>query len=327
MANKEHVALLKQGVEVWNKWREENPHIIPDLYGAYLNAADLNGATLVEADLRRADLRNADLVGTKLIRAKLTKANLSGAKLNATNLSGADLIEAILIWANLVGADLNGADLSEATLIETVFGNTNLTKVKGLDSCTHFGPSIIDYQTLQRSAPLPWTFLRGVGLPDNLIGLLNQPIQYYSCFISYSSKDQEFADRLYADLRTKNVVCWFAPHHMDIGDEIRTRIDEEIQSHEKLLLVLSAHSIGSNWVKKEVETAFEKEEDKKRVLFPVRLDDTIKDSRSGWAADIRRTRHIGDFTRWKDHDAYRENFDQLLRALKVKRDSESGPGG
>ena len=63
------------------------------------------------------------------------------------------------------------------------------------------------------------------------------------------------------------------------------------------------------------------------MLFPVRLDDAIQGSRSGWAADIRRTRHIGDFTRWKDHDAYRENFDRLLRALKVKRDSESGPGG
>ena len=31
MANEEHVALLKQGVEVWNKWREENPDIKPDL--------------------------------------------------------------------------------------------------------------------------------------------------------------------------------------------------------------------------------------------------------------------------------------------------------
>ena len=64
-------------------------------------------------------------------------------------------------------------------------------------------------------------FLRGVGLPDNLIdylpSLLNQPIQFYSCFISYSSKDQEFADRLHADLQNKGVRCWFAPHDMPIG--------------------------------------------------------------------------------------------------------------
>jgi hypothetical protein len=43
------------------------------------------------------------------------------------------------------------------------------------------------------------------GLPDSLIeylpSLLNEAIQFFSCFISYSSNDQEFADRLYADLQ------------------------------------------------------------------------------------------------------------------------------
>jgi hypothetical protein len=31
MINPEHLAILKQGVEIWNKWREENPDIMPDL--------------------------------------------------------------------------------------------------------------------------------------------------------------------------------------------------------------------------------------------------------------------------------------------------------
>ena len=38
-----------------------------------------------------------------------------------------------------------------------------------------------------------------------------------------------------------------------------------------------------------------------------------------WAAEIRRTRHIGDFTRWKDHDAYTTAFDRLLRDLKAQK--------
>ena len=33
MANDEHVALLKNGVEVWNKWRHENLNVRPDLRG------------------------------------------------------------------------------------------------------------------------------------------------------------------------------------------------------------------------------------------------------------------------------------------------------
>ena len=40
MVDEKHVALLKQGVEVWNKWREENPDIRLDLIAADLNRAD-----------------------------------------------------------------------------------------------------------------------------------------------------------------------------------------------------------------------------------------------------------------------------------------------
>ena len=49
MANAKHVALLKQGVDAWNAWREENPDVRPDLSGAHLDGADLTGAHLGEA--------------------------------------------------------------------------------------------------------------------------------------------------------------------------------------------------------------------------------------------------------------------------------------
>ena len=92
-----------------------------------------------------------------------------------------------------------------------------------------------------------------------------------------------------------------------------------------MLLVLSEHSVNSKWVEKEVETAFDKETpdhfDKETpdhtVLFPIRLDDAVMKTDRAWAADIRRTRHIGDFSRWKDHDAYQKAFDRLLRDLKA----------
>jgi TIR domain/Pentapeptide repeats (8 copies) len=201
MANKEdHLAILQQGVETWNIWREETPdtHPRPDL-----RMADLREANLSEADLRRAYLG---------------------------------------------GADLSEANLDDAILYETILANLDLSSCKGLERCVHRGPSIIDYRTLQRSGPLPLAFLRGVSLPDNLIdylpSLLNQPLQFYSCFISYSSKDQPFADRLHAGLQAKGVRCWFAPHDLPIGAKILDAIDEAIRLRDKVLG--SRHRTGTD---------------------------------------------------------------------------------
>jgi hypothetical protein len=195
---------------------------------------------------------------------------------------------------------------------------------KGLETVDHHGPSTIGIDTIYRSrGNIPEVFLKGAGVPDSFIdymrSLVGSPIDFYSCFISYSSKDQEFAERLYADLQSKGVRCWYAPEDMKTGDEIRSRIDEAIRIHDKLLLVLSEHSVESTWVKKEVETAFEKEDRQKRlVLFPVRLDDTAMQTTKAWAADIRRMRHITNFTNWKDHDTYQKAFTRLLRDLKAE---------
>jgi uncharacterized protein YjbI with pentapeptide repeats len=61
MANPEHVAKLHEGIDVWNKWRHENPELYPDL--CRLN---LGGANLCRADLTRASFIDAHLVKTDL---------------------------------------------------------------------------------------------------------------------------------------------------------------------------------------------------------------------------------------------------------------------
>ena len=351
MANPKHLKILEQGVEGWNQWRKENTDVRPDLIeaslsgadlseadliGAHLSAADLREANLSEADLSEAYLGGANLFTANLFRANLFRADLSGADLIdadlrgadliGANLSGADLSGANLIGANLSGANLSGADLSNAVLEESVFGDTNLSGTKGLESCTHHSPSIVDHRTLAKSGKLPLKFLRGVGLPDTLIdylpSLLGDALEFYSCFISYSSKDQKFAERLHADLQDKGVRCWFAPEDLKIGARTRPAIDEAIRIRDKLLLILSKRSIESDWVEKEVETAFEEESRRKRtVLFPIRLDNTVMETDEAWAADIRRTRNIGDFRHWKDHDTYQKAFDRLIRDLKQEADS------
>jgi hypothetical protein len=100
MANKEHLEILKQGVDVWNKWRKDNPDVVPDLSGA------------------------------TLIGANLSRYNLSGVNLRGANLIDADLIDADLTFADLRGAILWGCigNNKEIITCQTEFYTVNFTK-------------------------------------------------------------------------------------------------------------------------------------------------------------------------------------------------------
>jgi hypothetical protein len=277
---------------------------LAQLSGAYLERADLNDADLNDADLHLAQLSGANLIRASLNDADLHLAQLSGANLTGVSLNGADLREASLREANLHRAKLSGANLINTRLGDTVFADVDLTGVTGLEQCVHDGPSTLDHRTLQKSGPLPLAFLRGVGLPDNLIeylpSLLNQAIRHYFCFISYSSKDDEFAHRIHADFQNSGVRCWFAPHDLPIGDKILDALDAAIRLRDKVVLILSDYSIKSDWVEDEVTKAFEEERKRGQiVLFPVRLDEAVMDTNEAWAAKLR-ARNIGDFRKWKD---------------------------
>ncbi|HHT9124255.1 MAG TPA: pentapeptide repeat-containing protein [Candidatus Brocadiia bacterium] len=165
MANEEHLKILRQGVDVWNRWREENPEIVPDLRGANLigmdlciadlsmgdlRMANLNEANLCDANLRDADLFQANLSNANLsyallhrsylIRANCTKADFSNAELNEAHLTEADLTGAKLsgatlfrtnLWeTNCIGANLTNANLVHAQLIETNFERATLTNCR-----------------------------------------------------------------------------------------------------------------------------------------------------------------------------------------------------
>lgn len=286
-----------------------------DLSGAYLRNTILVGTNLAGATMHVATLAEADLTG-----AILRSANLSRTRLERANMKTVDLHNAVISGAVMLGSNLKGCGMER-----TVIADVDLSGVVGLEEVLHLAPSTIGIDTIYRSkGKIPEVFLRGAGVPEPFIANMKalvaamEPIEFYSCFISYSTKDQEFADRLYADLQRKNVRCWFAPEDLKIGDKFRMRIDEAIRVHDKLLLVLTESSVKSAWVEKEVETAFERERMQGRtVLFPIRLDNTVMMTGEAWAADIRRTRHIGDFSGWKNHDSYRTAFDRLLRDLQT----------
>ncbi len=208
-----------------------------------------------------------------------------------------------------------------------------------MDTCIHDGPNVIDHRTLARSGTLPQSFLRGCGLPDNLIDYLPSlfnagAIQFYSVFISYSAANEDFASRLHADLQDNGVRCWFAPHDRKAGQKVHAQIDEAIRVYDRLLLILSPESITSSWVKMEIVKARKKEATLKRqVLFPIALvpfkalldwELVNADLGEDTAREIREY-FIPDFSSWKDHDQYQKALKALLKDLKSADAAPSAP--
>ena len=68
MANQEHLDILKQGVDEWNRWRQKHPEILPDL--------------------READLSEADLVETTMTQTTLTQCRIYGIAAWKVHLEG-----------------------------------------------------------------------------------------------------------------------------------------------------------------------------------------------------------------------------------------------
>jgi uncharacterized protein YjbI with pentapeptide repeats len=117
MAKQELLEILKEGVEEWNQWREDNPRIELDLSGACLHrvnlrAADLGGANLLHSDLKGADLREAYLKETFFRQTNLACVKFNQARFN-----------------------------------KTLFTFLDLSTVEGLDSCEHEAPSSLDLHT------------------------------------------------------------------------------------------------------------------------------------------------------------------------------------
>lgn len=156
----EYKRILEQGVSEWNKWRQLNPEIAPDLSGidlsarnfiganfsgvdffrtnlntSCLRAANLSDAKLERAELVDSDLKGANLDGTNLYQANCSGVNFSNASFDSANLKqinlahaklcGANLINADLFEANLNNADLRGANLTGARLVRAKVGAAN----------------------------------------------------------------------------------------------------------------------------------------------------------------------------------------------------------
>jgi hypothetical protein len=221
MANPEHLERLKSGVEKWNRWRQRDRDVRPDLREADLTGMDMSGAFLRGAifskarmvgvsiarsflssadfsfcDLRKADLSRVETVGTRFFHTDLTGATLADANLSHADFSTPFMQQTVLTNATVISTTFRDSRFSEsnvtgARFASTVLANCDLSFARGLQTINHLGSSSVDLQTLINSRELPIVFLRGCGLPERIIeflpSLTEPAFSLYSCFISYST--------------------------------------------------------------------------------------------------------------------------------------------
>lgn len=148
---------------------------------------------------------------------------------------------------------------------------------------------------------------------------------FESCFISYSSRDSDFAEKLYSRLRESGVRVWFAPKDLLPGRKLHDEIKSAIGSLDRLLIVLSDQSITSEWVRTELRLARKREvTEGRRILFPVSLVpfETLRsweffdaDTGKDIATEVREYLVL-DFSRWHETDLFERAFADLLRGLR-----------
>lgn len=331
-----------------------------DLHFASLQHADLTGADLSEAWLSSAHFEQANLTEAKLysafaewacftaakmdkcfaMEANFTKANFQQVSAIAAHfaetifkgalLPAADLREAYLTGTDFTGAWLESADLTGATLAQTHFVDCDLTYAVGLATCQHSSYSYVDFRTLQQCRRhLPPEFLKGCGLSELVIeyipSLFDGAINYYSCFLSHSHVDKDFARLLYAKLQERDIRCWLDEHQMLPGDDPHDRIQEGIKFWDKFILCCSRRSLTSWWVDSELNRAFAKEQSLTRergrkvlVLIPLDLDGFLFSGQwaSGKAEEVK-SRMVADFTEWRERsEKFDAEFERLILALR-----------
>ena len=334
-----------------------------DLRQAKFSESLLNGANLRGADCREADFQDADLDRIILSDANLSGANLRGANLSRANLDRANLTGADLTGATLNGAALTRTNLSDAIFQEsdfyeavfnttpltganftgsimgyTVFQNCDLSVAQGLDQVRHDAPSTLGMDSLFRSGGgIPETFLTGVGAPETLAAfqqsLIGAAALSGDYFISCAAGDVAFAQKLQADLRANGARCWLFPENARgsaLVDRRSSSNEEEIERwirhYDKLLVVCTPESFGSETIRNDIIQAKEQQQSRDEwLLFLVTGDGFMASSRDRYARGLNAEHRVFDLPGQAENtEAYQQGIAELVATLQQVQPASAG---
>ncbi|MBQ9369884.1 MAG: toll/interleukin-1 receptor domain-containing protein [Clostridia bacterium] len=91
-------------------------------------------------------------------------------------------------------------------------------------------------------------------------------------FISYSSKNQQYADAIRALFAENRISTWMAPYDIPVGSQYAKEINRAIREASCVVLILTEASMKSIWVAKEIERAV----NYRKPIIPIRAEDGVK---------------------------------------------------
>jgi len=93
-------------------------------------------------------------------------------------------------------------------------------------------------------------------------------------FISYSTRDRVVVERIATDLRQAGAEVWLAEWDISVGDDIRVKIEQGIESCDYFLIALSEYAVNSRWVQHELTAGLVRHvAGQETVILPVKLSD------------------------------------------------------
>jgi hypothetical protein len=95
-------------------------------------------------------------------------------------------------------------------------------------------------------------------------------------FISHAHSDKGFARKLAADLRAGGHTVWIDEGEIDIGDSLIEKIRQGIDMVDYVVAVISNHSVSSEWVKRELDVASNREIQERRVVVLPLIIDSVE---------------------------------------------------
>ncbi len=277
-----------------------------------LDGINLSGCRLDGSNFQGVSLKNASFNSSVMIDADFSRADLTDADLEQTFLSG----------TNFSGTILKGVSFKDAEMGRTLLVDTDLSECKGLDETRHLTSSEISFSTLVKSGfQVSEQFMRSCGVSIGLIEDLRRGKRfgttYSTCFLSYSSKDRDFAQEIYYALMNVGVRVYWDAKDLLGGIYLDEQLIAAIKEHDRTITVLSANSLQSKWVLKEVQAALYY---KPKSFTPIRLcaiepiQEFVK--KNDIRPNIVDSYPIPDFSNWSNKEDFNEVMRKLLKTIR-----------